>query len=60
MSRRSVWVALGLVVALAGSVYAASGWLCPARSDHPMTSRDAEWHFRNADPHHWRACLLQH
>jgi hypothetical protein len=52
-------VALGLLLILAGAVFASTGWLGSPRTANAKKSRDAALHYRNADPHHWRACVLQ-
>lgn len=59
MARRGMVVALGLLLILAGAVFASTGWLGSPRTANAKKSRDAALHYRNADPHHWRACVLQ-
>ena len=60
MARHGVLLALGVLLILAGTVCAASGWFSSSRPVNPRSCRDAAWHYRNAGPCHWRACLLQH
>ena len=59
MTYRGVVLGLGLMTMVAGAVFASSGWLSPPRANELNGPTNAAWHYRQCQPHHWRACMLQ-